>query len=175
MIMSSDDFITSLSFPQLTDAGSILILGVTVLASISMPLAATFASFSASNANVLATVNLDAVVTVSGDFQIAACPLITALSFPVLQTITANANFFTNQAMTSFSAPNWVPTDGTTLDFSGCALTDTSVNHILARAVAAGMTSGTINLFGGTNSAPTGQGILDAATLTTAGVAVTTN
>ena len=62
-------------------------------------------------------------------------------------------------------------------DFRGNALTAASVNAILARCVASpGLTGGgTVDLSGGTNAAPTGQGIVDAATLTGRGVSVTTN
>jgi len=64
---------------------------------------------------------------------------------------------------------------GGNINFSGCALLAASINSILARAVAASMTSHTINLSGGTNAAPTGQGVTDKATLIAAGVTVTTN
>ena len=54
-------------------------------------------------------------------------------------------------------------------------LPDTEVNTILANAVANGMIGGTIALDWPGNAAPTGQGILDKATLITAGNTVTTN
>jgi hypothetical protein len=63
------------------------------------------------------------------------------------------------------------------------ALTETCVNDVLALLVSLDGTNGTtefgsgkyLYLEGGTNSAPTGQGILDVATLTSRGCTVTTN
>lgn len=58
-------------------------------------------------------------------------------------------------------------------NFSGAAITNT--NQILAEAVASGVSGGTLDLSGGTNAAPTGQGLIDKATLILAGWTVTTN
>ena len=59
--------------------------------------------------------------------------------------------------------------------FSGCSLSANSVNSILANAISNGMSSGNIDLTGGTNSAPTGQGLVDKSNLILAGVTVDTN
>ena len=65
--------------------------------------------------------------------------------------------------------------------FDGCALSSDAVNRILADCVAwetahPATTTKTLNLSGGTNGAPTGQGITDKATLVATGKwAVTTN
>jgi hypothetical protein len=61
------------------------------------------------------------------------------------------------------------------IDFHNCALSVSSVNAILAKAVSLGMTTGTVKLDGGTAAAPAGQGIIDAAALSLAGVTVETN
>jgi hypothetical protein len=69
-----------------------------------------------------------------------------------------------------------VPTVHTTIDLSGNALNEASVNAILARCVASeSFTAGTVNLAGGTIAAPTEQGATDKATLIDRGVDVTTN
>jgi len=58
----------------------------------------------------------------------------------------------------------------------GCALTDTSVNAILAALRASGVTGGGCQLTGGTNAAPTGTGITDKAYLIgTMGWTINTN
>lgn len=59
----------------------------------------------------------------------------------------------------------------------GNALNVASINALLAAFVAANKTTGTrtLNLSGGTNAAPTGQGITDKATLVSRGWTVTTN
>jgi hypothetical protein len=70
------------------------------------------------------------------------------------------------------------------LDFSGCALSVTSVNALLALLIiiniqtfgdTVGNWAGTVDLSGGTNAAPTGQGITDKAALILRGATVTTN
>jgi len=53
----------------------------------------------------------------------------------------------------------------TDISFGACGLSETTVNHILANAVANGMVGRTIVLNGGTSAAPTGQGIIDKAFL----------
>lgn len=62
---------------------------------------------------------------------------------------------------------------------AGNALNASSVNAILAAVLSVvtnfSLTSGTLSLNGGTNAAPTGQGITDKADLITAGITVTTN
>jgi hypothetical protein len=66
----------------------------------------------------------------------------------------------------------------TTFDASTNALTDIAVNAILADLVVAqagGNPVCTVSLSGGTNAAPTGQGLLDKATLIAAKWTVTTN
>jgi len=70
----------------------------------------------------------------------------------------------------------FIPDNGKDLNASGAKLDVASVDQILARHVAnAGYVSGTITLSGGTSAAPTGQGILDKATLIGRGVTVNTN
>lgn len=68
------------------------------------------------------------------------------------------------------------------IDISTCALNEASVNGLLALLVSLDGTNGTtlfndgyIQLSGGTNAAPTGQGLTDKATLISRGVSVTTN
>ena len=79
-------------------------------------------------------------------------------------------------SLTTVSFPLYLPTDGAIINFSDCALTAASVNHILARAIAnAGYVTGIINTSGGTSAAPSGQGIADKAALILRGCTVTTN
>lgn len=59
--------------------------------------------------------------------------------------------------------------------FDSCGLSAASVNHILARARASGVTHCYITLDGGTNAAPSGQGITDKAILLGLGNSVSTN
>ena len=108
----------------------------------------------------------------------AACVVITAVSLPSLTTVGLSGNTFDTQGCTllqTISVPVWLPTDGLIINCAGCALNAASVNQILARCVASGVTTCTIDLSGGTNAAPSGQGITDKADLITAGNTVTTN
>lgn len=100
---------------------------------------------------------------------------LTALSLTALVDSASNTLISGNTSLAILNLTNWNPPDGKTHDFRNNALLDTWVNVILARCVAAGLTTSVIKLEGGTNAAPTGQGIVDAAALVTAGCTVTTN
>lgn len=89
-----------------------------------------------------------------------------ALLFAQNVITTVPANLF--DAQTSLNA----------VSFNGNALDATGVNNVLASIVvccSSPSTNGTVDLSGGTNAAPSGQGIVDVATLVTAGWEVTTN
>lgn len=72
---------------------------------------------------------------------------------------------------------------GATITLSGLKLPSANVNAVLALLVSLDGTNGTtlwgsgktLNISGGTNGAPTGQGITDKATLVARGATVTTN
>lgn len=177
--------------PGLTD---VVINGTSVGEGIQIEFQSSLVSFSAPD-----------LVTMSGDdfLALAFNSVLTSVSLPVFATLSSPAflSVADHAALTSFSLPALISVDngsyisvsnspvlttvslgsatfvsGANLFFIANALTDTSVNHILARAVAnAAYVSGTVNLSGGTNSAPTGQGIVDAADLVTRGVTVITN
>lgn len=103
-------------------------------------------------------------------------PGIYSINAPALVTVSGGVVASNNAVLDSISLPVFVPTNGTNGDYSNNNLTAASVNHVLARYVAnGGYVSGTINLSGGTNSAPTGQGITDKNTLIARGVVVITN
>lgn len=94
--------------------------------------------------------------------SVSAPNLVTCRNGVVWNTLSIN----TNPVLVSISVPSLAPLNGCNLDFSKNALDAATVNAILARCVAAaGFVSGLVDLSGGTNAAPTGQGILDKATL----------
>ena len=122
----------------------------------------------------LASLNLNSLVTVPGGCNFETTSL-TTISLPALVTVTAGLSANGTPVVT-FSAPNWLPTDGSSSTFIGCALDVTSVDHILARHVAnPAYVSGTVDLSGGTNATPSAQGLIDAGILTGRGVTVITN
>lgn len=96
-----------------------------------------------------------------------------------LQSVSSGANIIiqSNPSLIILSLGNAVFAGPVTLDLNINAFNAASVNHVLARAVASPLFTGggSIDLSGGTNSAPTGQGITDKATLIARGIIVTTN
>jgi hypothetical protein len=97
------------------------------------------------------------------------------LSLPSLVTVGGNIQFTFAAALENFSAASLIVNDGQFLQFTDCALTAASVNHIMARGVASTVTGATFDTSGGASSGPTGQGIVDAGILTGQGNTVTTN
>ncbi len=100
-----------------------------------------------------------------------------SVDLPVLTAIGAG-NTFTiknNPLLTALNLPVFVPNDFATYNWTGNAFTAATVNAILATWVAAvgGLSGGSLDLRFG-SAAPTGQGILDKATLIAAGVTVST-
>lgn len=160
LYIDSAEELQTLSIPNLTacvDTAEFTVSNCDVLTSISAPnlLTVDGNGFSISGNQALTSVTLTSFIhgAVGRAVSIQQCPLLTSLSLPAL-----------------------VPVNGATHNFVGNGLDAASVNGLLARFVAnAAYVSGTIGLNGGTNSAPTGQGIADVATLTGRGVLVNTN
>ena len=132
-------------------------------------------SFKIDTNALLTSVNLGSLVTVASDFESNNTSL-ASLSLPLLVTVSGDWTCSNNSLLVTVSIPQFLPTNGNSLYFNGCALNAASVNQILARCVAnAGYVSGTVTTNGGTSAAPSGQGVADKATLIGRGVSVTTN
>lgn len=169
--------VTNITFPNLTtgdaNSGDILIRG-NQLKSFSCPNLISLHNFDNQVCSALTNIDLPNAEFIEFFSQWSATALV-SLSLPKL-TNSFFMDFHGNTAMTTVSVPLWLPKNGGSFNFSGCALSGTAVNHILARAVAnAAFVTGTINLSGGTSAAPSGQGITDKNTLIARGVTVTTN
>jgi hypothetical protein len=173
----------SASFPNLVTVGhqafffgSFKILGCPVLASISAPMLNVVADqFVVANNPLLTSVNFPKLTSVQSTFD-ASFSGLTALNLPLMTNAGGDFLVNANPGLATLSFPNLIFTvDGSLINFNGCALTAASVNHILARCMASGLTSANINLQGGTSAAPTGQGVADKAALIAAGNNVTTN
>jgi len=103
-------------------------------------------------------------------------PLLTNLSLPLVVTVAGNVTIKNNATLVSLDVSSMVPFSASTDDYSGNALNQASVDGVLARYAAnAGYLAGTIDLSGGTNSAPSPTGAADKATLIGRGVTVITN
>lgn len=141
--------------------------------------------------------------TSTGPIQLSSSSELVTFSAPNLTTLTDSLYDYSyitdNPILESCSLPVFAPTGSldiknnpslTTIDVSGLsgaanninfnfsnnALSAATVNHILARLVAnANYVTGYVDLSGGTNAAPTGQGITDMNTLIARGVSFSTN
>lgn len=166
------DALTTVSFPNLTSIGESLVLG-------------TCAALTTINFDSLQKLGLWCDDPVSGFFQlsISGNNSLTSLSLPsfvdfddptqVSYTEVAVEN---NPLLTTVSMPAFLPNNGISVLFRSNALTQASVDHILARCVAnAAFVSGVVRLNGGTNAAPSVTGAADKATLIGRGVTVVTN
>ncbi len=159
--VDSNTALTSVSFPKLKAAvNHLLITNNQNLTSFSAPIP-TRCGFAPAHeqwgwdGNNLTTLNLSALVNIDS-------VALTGGSNPGLTTITFNANPI-------------IPDVGNSIIFDSCALNAATVNRILAIGVANGLTQAFIKLDGGTNAAPSGQGIADKATLIGNGCTVVTN
>jgi len=124
---------------------------------------------------ILESINLSSLHIINGDFHIEASPLLTELN--LLDLTIVNGNFYADNCenLTNINFPNFIFSNNTTLAFDACDLSVASVNHILARAIVSGVINCQIFLDGGTNAAPTGQGIIDRDALIAAGNTVSSN
>jgi len=124
----------------------------------------------------MTSLNVSSLVTVGHHFNGYTSPKLTTLSCPALTGIGNEFRFEGCTLLANVSLPVFVPKNSNSIRFDGCALTAASVNHILARCVAnPALTVSSVLLMAGTSSAPTGQGILDKATLIARGCTITTN
>jgi hypothetical protein len=115
-----------------------------------------------------------------GSFDIEKNSSLTSIDLPVFQRyIGGNLVISNNPILTSINLPHWLPESGLFCSFTLNALDATTVNLILARCVA-NPTFGTVPfsavyLNGGSNAAPSGQGIIDKGVLIVRGATVVTN
>jgi hypothetical protein len=158
--------LTTFNFPKVIYVGgSLAPTTMASLTTISLPLLKRIGiNFSASGMASLTTISLPAMIVYGG-------------------TITANSSLG-NLASVTLGTPGTLKlVTGATINISGQKLDQASVNGILALLVSLDGTGGTtlwgagktVNLSGGTSAAPSGQGIIDKATLIARTATVTTN
>lgn len=94
--------------------------------------------------------------------------LVSVASYPLLGFLASNCS-----SLADVSFPKYLPGNGRPQSFDGCALTQASVDHILARCVASqNYVSGTVKVNGGTSAPPSAAGLADVAILQARGVTV---
>lgn len=178
------DNLSSLSLPALISTGTgmdIQVQGNVNCTSVSMPSLVTCGGIlSLSGMPALTSVNLNSLQTVGSRLDFNTDTSMTSISLPALTHVSGDGaseikcNGCTNLSI--WNAPNWVPNNLVNANtWNGDALTAAGVNQILRRGVLANTTQENYNTAGGTNAAPSGQGIADKATLIGNGNTVTTN
>jgi len=178
---------TSISAPSLATVGdlagaSIAIDGCLDLLTISLPsLVSVTGSLYIYNNILLTTIDLSALTDAGPDFEIYGNAALTTVTLTGLVTIGASGALFdvnSNASLATFSFPVGLTTvvAGTIeINFSGCALTQASVDNILVRLAATDVSGCDINLSSGTNATPSATGLAAKATLEAAGNTVSVN
>lgn len=167
--------LANVSFPALTSVGGFFgVARNATLASFSAPvLASVGQDVQTYDTPALAAVSFPALASVASfDGHNSG---ITSLSLPLVPGPCGPVDFSVCASLANITAPNITFVEGQTMTFDSDALTDTSVNLILARGVASGTTFADYELANGTNQAPSGQGVIDKATLQGLGNTVNTN
>jgi hypothetical protein len=187
---ANDLSLVTISAPSITTVtNNFLVNGCTALTTLTVTSLGTVGGdFMLFGCSALASVAFNNLTDVSGNFDFSDCAVLTTVSLPALTSVTNGivSGYFgggslspstatASPSLTTVSIPNLIFPDAMTIDFTGCNLTAASVNQILARGVASGVTTCDFELAGGTNAAPSGQGIIDKATLIGAGNTVNTN
>lgn len=175
--VSTNSMLVSTNMSLITDVNSLNLDNNTVMTSLSAGLLATVTGDISVIASKLATLSLPSLTTVGGSMLFHSSTSLTSVSLPALTASCGpglDADFHGCTNLSSFNIPAlWPFVDGTTLDLSGCALSSNSIDSILAKARAAGVTATTIDLTGGTNAYLTLQGFDDATFLNGTGNTVT--
>lgn len=131
----------------------------------------------------VSSINLPALTTTTGTVSFDANPSLVSISCPLWANSNGDFICANNGVLTTVSFPVLTFQSGFIFDFQNCIITagvsasGTGINGILARGVASpGPIAGcTFDLNSPGNAAPTGQGLVDKATLTTNGNLVNTN
>jgi hypothetical protein len=140
-----------------------------------------------SNMAVLTSLSFPALKSVRGSFQPSSMANVTTVSAPAMvrygSFITIPSATVGNVTTVTLGTVGTLKQIAGQVTLSGLKLNSASVNGILALLVSLDGTNGTtlwgagrtLTINGGTNAAPSGQGITDAATLVARGATVTTN
>lgn len=176
--------LVSLTFPNLvnvdtesTQDGYIYLAGLSNLTTLELPNLVE-AKFTLDNCDALTSLSLPSFQSTNGtSFNCTGNALLQNISLPSLPSpCPFGFNCSSNPSLQTVDfGSNFTLENGQSMVFTSCALSADSVNYILARLVAnAGYVSGLLQITG-TSAAPSGQGIIDKATLQGRGVTVSTN
>lgn len=126
------------------------------------------------------TINFNSLSTITGRLIWTQSPGITAFNFPVLTAYGGSSlGLNDNTALATVFCPFvFFANTGILIDLGDCALTAASVEMVLARGVASGLTTATLDFAGGGSaglSSLSPQGVADHNTLVAAGCTVLLN
>jgi len=181
--------LTTLSTPALAYVGGNYGPGAMAsLTTLSTPaLAYVGGSLNISIMAALTSVSMPSLLNVVGSWTVATMASLTTISLPAMvsygSTIAATTGLGNLTTVTLGTPGTLKRISGATINISGQKLDQASVNGILALLVSLDGTGGTtlwgagktVNLSGGTSASPSGQGIIDKATLLARTATVTTN
>ena len=181
--------LTTLSTPALAYVGGNYGPGTMAsLTTLSTPaLAYVGGSLNISIMAALTSVSMPSLLNVVGSWTVATMASLTTISLPAMvsygSTIAATTGLGNLTTVTLGTPGTLKRISGATINISGQKLDQASVNGILALLVSLDGTGGTtlwgagktVNLSGGTSAAPSGQGIINKATLVARTATVTTN
>ncbi len=191
--------LVELDFPDLTTTDGVHIANCPLLQSVDFGSAGLSIGqdFEISGCVSLTSVDAAPLQVVGDDFSFGDNPLLASVDFSSVQSVGAQMYGANNIALTAINLssltttgevamagctllvsvllPLWVPTDGTGIDFSNCALNATTVQQILRRCVLAGVTTCTINLSGGTSAGTASLNAQGQADVVTLGAQLTIN
>jgi hypothetical protein len=149
---TANPLLPTISFPLLTKIGAALnIVNNAILNVLNLPLLADVANVYINFNPLLPSVNLSALATFNGG-------TLSVSDNDVLASVTLSPSI-----------------DCLNILISGCALTQASVDDILAKLDTAGFSNGSIDLSGGSNSTPSAAGLVSKANLVGKGWTVSTN
>lgn len=176
LYLDSDVVNTSMVFPHLaTVGGDVAIFQCTALVTLSMPSLTDANNVMINDDTSLVNVDFSSLTNVVNIFASNDTSLVT-INLPSF--VNGEVDFTNCSSLVNFIAPNWIPPNGGDVFFTGCALNSASIDLVLSRGVAAGLTIGSIDLSGGTNLSHalwSAGALADESTLTTAGVTILSN
>jgi hypothetical protein len=144
-------------------------------------------TFAPTTMAALVTLSINTLEEIVGAASVASMASLTTVSLSGMKnyqsTITMNSGLGNVTSVTLGTIGTLKSIQGATVNLSGQKLTTANVNAILALLVSLDGTNGTtlwgagktLNVSGGTSGAPSGQGIVDKATLQARGATITTN
>ena len=170
-IINGNISLATLSFASLIDFGTLAIYQ-NALTTISMPLLQQHYNIFQISAELVTSLSFPAYVTGGVLTYITANPNLVSVSMPNYQHCAGDYTVAGNPVMTTFACHvGWNFSDNSFDDFTGNDMNQATVDAIFHAGVIGGMTSGTIDTSGGTNSPPSAGTIAtDIAILTGAGV-----